>query len=77
MLREIHVDQAFLATHSVSVKAGLTYPSFEEVDAKRAMIAAARDLRDVSENRLWQIPPGAQLLGADPLQALNRNNLYK
>jgi DeoR family fructose operon transcriptional repressor len=40
-LREIHVDQAFLATHSVSVKAGLTYPSFEEVDAKRAMIAAA------------------------------------
>jgi DeoR/GlpR family transcriptional regulator of sugar metabolism len=43
-LREIHVDQAFLATHSVSVKAGLTYPSFEEVDAKRAMIAAATEV---------------------------------
>lgn len=39
-LREVHVDQVFLAMHSVSVRGGLTYPSFEEVEAKRAMIEA-------------------------------------
>jgi DeoR family fructose operon transcriptional repressor len=39
-LREVHVDQVFLATHSVSAKGGLTYPSFDEVDVKRAMIEA-------------------------------------
>jgi DeoR/GlpR family transcriptional regulator of sugar metabolism len=43
-LQELHVDQAFLAIHSVSVRGGLTYPSFEEVDAKRAMIEAATEV---------------------------------
>jgi DeoR/GlpR family transcriptional regulator of sugar metabolism len=43
-LHELRVDQAFLAIHSVSAKAGLTYPSFEEVDAKRAMIEAASEV---------------------------------
>jgi DeoR/GlpR family transcriptional regulator of sugar metabolism len=41
MLRDVHVDQAFMAIHSVSASAGLTYPGFEEADVKRAMIAAA------------------------------------
>ena len=40
-LRGLHVDQTFLAIHSVSVEGGLTYPLLEEVDAKRAMIEAA------------------------------------
>jgi DeoR family fructose operon transcriptional repressor len=43
-LRGLHVDQAFLAIHSVSVDGGLTYPLFEEVDAKRAMIEAASEV---------------------------------
>jgi DeoR/GlpR family transcriptional regulator of sugar metabolism len=43
-LHELRVDQAFLAIHSVSARAGLTYPSFEEVDAKRAMIEAASEV---------------------------------
>jgi DeoR family transcriptional regulator, fructose operon transcriptional repressor len=43
-LRGLHVDQAFLAIHSVSVGGGLTYPLFEEVDAKRAMIEAATEV---------------------------------
>jgi DeoR family transcriptional regulator, fructose operon transcriptional repressor len=43
-LRGLHVDQTFLAIHSVSVAGGLTYPSFEEVDAKRAMIEAAAEV---------------------------------
>lgn len=43
-LRGLHADQAFLAIHSVSVKGGLTYPLFEEVDTKRAMIEAATEV---------------------------------
>ena len=43
-LRGLHVDQTFLAIHSVSVKGGLTYPLLEEVDAKRAMIDAASEV---------------------------------
>ena len=43
-LHELRVDQAFLAIHSVSARGGLTYPSFEEVDAKRAMIEAASEV---------------------------------
>jgi DeoR family transcriptional regulator, fructose operon transcriptional repressor len=43
-LRGLHVDQVFLAIHSVSVEGGLTYPLFEEVDAKRAMIEAANEV---------------------------------
>ena len=43
-LRGLHVDQTFLAIHSVSVSGGLTYPLFEEVDAKRAMIEAADEV---------------------------------
>ncbi len=43
-LHELRVDQAFLAIHSVSARGGLTYPSFEEVDAKRAMIEAATEV---------------------------------
>lgn len=43
-LRSLHVDQVFLAIHSVSVEGGLTYPLFEEVDAKRAMIEAASEV---------------------------------
>lgn len=43
-LRGLHVDQTFLAIHSVSVAGGLTYPLLEEVDAKRAMIEAAGEV---------------------------------
>jgi DeoR family transcriptional regulator, fructose operon transcriptional repressor len=43
-LRGLHVDQVFLAIHSVSVKGGLTYPLLEEVDAKRAMIEAGAEV---------------------------------
>jgi DeoR/GlpR family transcriptional regulator of sugar metabolism len=43
-LAELRVDHTFLAIHSASVKGGLSYPSFEEVDAKRAMIEAAAEV---------------------------------
>jgi DeoR family fructose operon transcriptional repressor len=43
-LRELHVDQTFLAINSASIEGGLTYPSFEEVAVKRAMIAAGSEV---------------------------------
>jgi DeoR/GlpR family transcriptional regulator of sugar metabolism len=43
-LRQLHVDQVFLAIHSVSAAAGLTYPAFEEIAAKRAMVAAGTEI---------------------------------
>jgi DeoR/GlpR family transcriptional regulator of sugar metabolism len=49
-LKELRVDQAFIAMHSVSVRGGLTYPSFEEVDAKRAMIEAASEVILVADH---------------------------
>ncbi len=43
-LRELHVDQAFMAMSSVTLQGGLTYPSFDEVAVKRAMIDAASEV---------------------------------
>jgi DeoR family transcriptional regulator, fructose operon transcriptional repressor len=43
-LRELHVDQVFLAMNSITIDGGLTYPSFEEVAVKRAMIDAATEV---------------------------------
>lgn len=43
-LRQLHVDQTFLAINGVSAARGLTYPSFKEVAVKRAMIAAASEV---------------------------------
>ena len=43
-LRELRVDQAFIASHSVSIEGGLSEPSFEEVGVKRAMIASASEV---------------------------------
>ena len=69
-LREIHVDQAFLATHSVSVKAGLTYPSFEEVDAKRAIIRG-RDRGDPARGSL-QVRTRASLVRIANIDAVHK-----
>jgi DeoR family transcriptional regulator, fructose operon transcriptional repressor len=41
-LDRLTVDVAFLAIHSVSAAAGLTYPTFEEVAVKQHMIRCAR-----------------------------------
>ena len=43
-LHEVHGDQAFIAMHCVTVSGCLMYASFEEVDAKRAMIEAASEV---------------------------------
>ena len=37
----VHVDKLFLATAGISLKAGLTYPSFSDLVVKKAMIDAS------------------------------------
>ena len=39
-LQSLHADHTFIAAQGFSADAGMTYPSFEEVAVKRAMIAA-------------------------------------
>lgn len=41
MLDGIHLQKLFLATGGLSVKAGLTFPSFSDLEVKRKMIEAA------------------------------------
>jgi DeoR family fructose operon transcriptional repressor len=43
-LSSLHADHTFLATHGFSAEAGMTYPSFEEVAVKRAMISAGAEV---------------------------------
>lgn len=62
-LKQLHVDQVFLAIHSVSAAAGLTYPGFEEIAAKRAMVAAGAetillaDSTKIGRTSLLQVAP--------------------
>lgn len=66
-LGQLRVDRAFVAIHSVSAADGLTYPSFDEVAVKRAMLAAARDVTlladssKVGRTSLVQVAPIAVL----------------
>jgi DeoR family transcriptional regulator, fructose operon transcriptional repressor len=66
-LEQLRVDRAFVAIHSVSAADGLTYPSFEEVGVKRAMIAASGDVTlladssKVGRTSLFQVAPIAAL----------------
>jgi DeoR family transcriptional regulator of aga operon len=43
-LQALRADQTFIATQGFSVDAGLTYPSFEEVAVKRAMLASGAEV---------------------------------
>jgi DeoR family fructose operon transcriptional repressor len=68
-LAELRVDHTFLAIHSVSVHGGLTYPMFEEVDAKRAMIDAAREVTLLADHsKLGR----ESLIRVAPISAVNR-----
>jgi DeoR family fructose operon transcriptional repressor len=68
-LAELRVDHTFLAIHSVSAHGGLTYPMFEEVDAKRAMIDAAREVTLLADHsKLGR----ESLIRVAPISAVNR-----
>jgi DeoR family transcriptional regulator, fructose operon transcriptional repressor len=67
-LRELHVDQTFLAIASVSIEDGLMYPRFEEVAVKRAMIAAGSEVILLADSSKFS---HASLIRVAPLTVLS------
>jgi DeoR family fructose operon transcriptional repressor len=68
-LGELRVDQAFIATHSVSVDGGLTESSFNEVAVKRAMIGAASEVILIADHTKFGRD---SLVRTAPLNAMDR-----
>jgi DeoR family fructose operon transcriptional repressor len=68
-LGELRVDQTFLAINSVSLEGGMTYPRFEEVAVKRAMIAAASEVILLADHSKFGHD---SLVRVAPLGVLNR-----
>ena len=68
-LQEVRVDQAFIATHSVSIDGGLSYPSFDEVSVKRAMISAASEVVLIADHSKFGRD---SLVRVAPLSAVDR-----
>ena len=68
-LRELRVDQTFLAISSATLEGGLTYPSFEEVAVKRAMIAAASEVTLLADHSKFGHD---SLVRVAPLDVLSR-----
>lgn len=58
---KVHVDKLFLAAGGISFAAGLTYPGFNDIQVKRAMIASAGQVYLVADSTK---------LGASALAAL-------
>jgi DeoR family transcriptional regulator of aga operon len=68
-LETIRADHAFIATHGFSIEEGLTYPSFEEVAVKRAMIAAGAEVTLVADGSKWG---RTSMVRVAPISAVNR-----
>jgi DeoR family transcriptional regulator, fructose operon transcriptional repressor len=68
-LRNLHVDQTFLSIHAISLDGGLTYPRFEEVAVKQAMINAASEVILVADSSKFG---HNALMSVAPLTALRR-----
>jgi DeoR family fructose operon transcriptional repressor len=67
-LSSLHADHTFIATHGFSADAGMTYPSFDEVGVKRAMISAGAEvtlLADGTKSRRTSLVKVAPLTEVD------------
>lgn len=68
-LETLRADHTFIATHGFSADAGLTYPSFEEVAVKRAMIAAGEEVTLLADgSKCGRV----SMVRVAPLDKLNR-----
>jgi DeoR/GlpR family transcriptional regulator of sugar metabolism len=61
----INADKLFLATGSVSLEAGLTFPGFQDLEVKRAMIQAAGQVYLVADSTKMGRTAFASLGGLD------------
>jgi len=68
-LSSLHADHTFIATHGFSADAGMTYPSFDEVAVKRAMISAGADVTLLADGTK---SGRASMVKVAPLTVLNR-----
>jgi len=68
-LETLRADHTFLGTHGFSAEAGVTYPSFEEVAVKRAMIAAGVEVTLLADGSKCG---RTSMVRVAPLQKLDR-----
>ena len=68
-LENLRADHTFIATDSFSVEAGMTYPSFDEVGVKRAMIQAGVEVTLLADGTKCG---RASMVKVAPLTVLNR-----
>lgn len=68
-LSSLHADHTFIAASGFSANAGMTYPSFDEVAVKRAMIGAGADVTLLADGTK---SGRASMVKVAPLTELNR-----
>lgn len=68
-LSSLHADHTFIASSGFSANAGMTYPSFDEVAVKRAMISAGADVTLLADGTK---SGRASMVKVAPLTELNR-----
>lgn len=68
-LSSLHADHTFIASSGFSASSGMTYPSFDEVAVKRAMISAGADVTLLADGTKCG---RASMVKVAPLTELNR-----
>jgi DeoR/GlpR family transcriptional regulator of sugar metabolism len=69
-LRELHVDRVFLGADAIDHEAGITNMTFVEVEVKRAMVAAAREVVVVADSSKFGHRALAPVCGLDEIDVI-------
>jgi len=69
-LRALHVDRVFLGADAIHHEVGITNVTFVEVEVKRAMIAAARELVLVADSSKFEHRALASVCGLDDVDLI-------
>lgn len=67
---QIHVDKLFLAVGGISLEAGITYPGFNDIPVKTAMMASAAQIFVVADSTKLGKTSFAALGGLDKVDSL-------
>jgi len=73
-LRKLHVDRAFLGADAIHHEAGITNVTFVEVEVKRAMIAAAREVVVVADSSKFEHRALALVCGLEEIDLVLTDN---
>jgi DeoR family transcriptional regulator, aga operon transcriptional repressor len=77
-LRTLHVDRAFLGADAIHHEVGITNVTYVEVEVKRAMIAAAREVCVVADSSKFEHRALAPVCGIDEIDCiLTDDGLYE